>query len=173
MDMGKRKPAQETLFIAHDDLPRSAGHPFYVKLNQLLDEAGFTAGGKSVVRNTTPRKKNVGGRAFRRVSIFACCWSVISKASTVNAGLPGAAATVCRYGNLWASRLAIRLQRAARASADWSTKSVCASLWPCLGPYWTEARPERLSGIPPGLPSPPDFFLAFPRPDDGGLIHVQ
>jgi len=41
MGMGKRKPAQETLFIAHDDLPRSAGHPFYVKLNQLLDEAGF------------------------------------------------------------------------------------------------------------------------------------
>jgi transposase len=41
MGMGKRKPAQKTLFIAHDDLPRSAGHPFYVKLNQLLDEAGF------------------------------------------------------------------------------------------------------------------------------------
>jgi transposase len=41
MGMGKRKPAQEALFIAHDDLPRSAGHPFYVKLNQLLDEAGF------------------------------------------------------------------------------------------------------------------------------------
>ena len=41
MGMGKRKPAQETLFIAHDDLPRSAGHPFYVTLNQLLDEAGF------------------------------------------------------------------------------------------------------------------------------------
>jgi len=41
MGMGKRKPAQETLFITHDDLPRSPGHPFYVKLNQLLDEAGF------------------------------------------------------------------------------------------------------------------------------------
>jgi hypothetical protein len=41
MGMGKRKPVQETLFIAHSDLPRSAGHPFYVKLNQLLDEAGF------------------------------------------------------------------------------------------------------------------------------------
>ncbi|HEV3116728.1 MAG TPA: transposase [Gemmataceae bacterium] len=41
MGMGKRKPVQETLFIAHSDLPRSAGHPFYVKLNELLDEAGF------------------------------------------------------------------------------------------------------------------------------------
>jgi transposase len=41
MAMGKRKPVQETLFVAHDCLPRSAGHPFYVKLNELLEEAGF------------------------------------------------------------------------------------------------------------------------------------
>jgi transposase len=43
MAMGKRKPMQETLFVAHNDLPRSAGHPFYVKLNGLLQEAGFDA----------------------------------------------------------------------------------------------------------------------------------
>jgi transposase len=41
MGMGKRKPVQETLFIPYDSLPRSSGHPFYVKLNALLDEAGF------------------------------------------------------------------------------------------------------------------------------------
>src|SRR5437879_4955366 len=41
MAMGKRKPVQESLFITHDALPRSAGHPFYVKLNELLEEAGF------------------------------------------------------------------------------------------------------------------------------------
>jgi transposase len=41
MAMGKRKPMQETLFVAHNDLPRSAGHPFYVKLNGLLQEADF------------------------------------------------------------------------------------------------------------------------------------
>jgi transposase len=41
MGMGKRKPVQEALFITHDNLPRSAGHPFYVKLNELLEEAGF------------------------------------------------------------------------------------------------------------------------------------
>jgi transposase len=41
MAMGKRKPMQETLFVAHHDLPRSAGHPFYVKLNGLLQEADF------------------------------------------------------------------------------------------------------------------------------------
>jgi transposase len=41
MGMGKRKPVQEALFVSHDNLPRSAGHPFYVKLNELLEEAGF------------------------------------------------------------------------------------------------------------------------------------
>jgi transposase len=41
MAMGKRKQRQESLFIMADGLPRSAGHPFYRKLNELLAEAGF------------------------------------------------------------------------------------------------------------------------------------
>lgn len=41
MAMGKRKPGQKALFVSADDLPRSAGHPFYQKLNQLLGEAEF------------------------------------------------------------------------------------------------------------------------------------
>jgi transposase len=41
MGMGKRKPVQESLFLSFENLPRSAGHPFYVKLNQLLEEANF------------------------------------------------------------------------------------------------------------------------------------
>jgi transposase len=41
MGMGRRKPVQEALFVPHDRLPRSVGHPFDVKLNQLLEEAGF------------------------------------------------------------------------------------------------------------------------------------
>jgi transposase len=41
MAMGKRKRRQESLFIATTGLARSAAHPFYKKLNQLLDEAGF------------------------------------------------------------------------------------------------------------------------------------
>src|SRR3954447_13201232 len=44
MAMGKRRrETQESLFIATDRLPRAAGHPFYEKLNELLDEAGFDA----------------------------------------------------------------------------------------------------------------------------------
>lgn len=42
MAMGKRDPEQQQdLFITHDKLPRSAGHVFSRKLNQLLSEGGF------------------------------------------------------------------------------------------------------------------------------------
>src|SRR4051812_25357383 len=41
MAMGKRKPRQESLFVAADQLAGAPGHPFYQRLNALLDEAGF------------------------------------------------------------------------------------------------------------------------------------
>lgn len=41
MAMGKRRQRQEALFIMADGLPKSAGHPFYQRLNALLAEADF------------------------------------------------------------------------------------------------------------------------------------
>jgi hypothetical protein len=41
MAMGKRKPRQESLFIAAGQLAQAPGHPFYQRLNALLDEARF------------------------------------------------------------------------------------------------------------------------------------
>ena len=43
--MGKRRrrARQKTMWVASADLPRSAGHPFYERLNRLLDDAGFDA----------------------------------------------------------------------------------------------------------------------------------
>jgi transposase len=41
MALGKRKHEQQSAWIATTELPRSPGHPFYKKLNQLLSEAGF------------------------------------------------------------------------------------------------------------------------------------
>ena len=41
MGMGKRRRRQETLFVMADGLPKSPGHPFYRKLNELLAEADF------------------------------------------------------------------------------------------------------------------------------------
>jgi transposase len=41
MTMGKREAGQQDLFITHDKLPRSPGHVFYRKLNQVLADGGF------------------------------------------------------------------------------------------------------------------------------------
>jgi transposase len=39
--IGKWKRRQEAMFLATSELPRSPGHPFYQRLNRVLDEAGF------------------------------------------------------------------------------------------------------------------------------------
>src|SRR5713226_998996 len=42
MAMGKRRQEEQGAFwVLKEDLPESPGHPFYDKLNQVLDEAGF------------------------------------------------------------------------------------------------------------------------------------
>ena len=45
MAMGKRcrRARQPSMWVASTDLPRSTGHPFYERLNRVLDEAGFDA----------------------------------------------------------------------------------------------------------------------------------
>ncbi len=41
MALGKRQHEQQAAWVATTDLPKSPGHPFYKKLNQLFCEAGF------------------------------------------------------------------------------------------------------------------------------------
>lgn len=42
MSMGKRKQTrQQPLFVVTGNLPKSAGHPFYRRLNEILDGCGF------------------------------------------------------------------------------------------------------------------------------------
>src|SRR6187551_2661659 len=43
MAMGKRNraPRQSTIWIATNDLPRAAAHPFYESLNRVMDQVGF------------------------------------------------------------------------------------------------------------------------------------
>jgi len=41
MALGRRKQERQDQWVATCDLPQSPGHPFYAKLNSLLDEAGF------------------------------------------------------------------------------------------------------------------------------------
>lgn len=51
MAMGKRRRQanQAAMWVATDDLPRSAAHPFYTRLNQMLDKHHFdgTSAGRS------------------------------------------------------------------------------------------------------------------------------
>jgi transposase len=37
MAMGKRKPKQEPLFFSAQEIPRAASHPFYAKVNEILE----------------------------------------------------------------------------------------------------------------------------------------
>jgi transposase len=41
MALGRRRDERQEQWVAASDLPTSPGHPFYVKLNSLLDEVGF------------------------------------------------------------------------------------------------------------------------------------
>ena len=41
MAMGKRKSEQAPIWVAATELPVAPGHPFYTRLNTILDEAGF------------------------------------------------------------------------------------------------------------------------------------
>ncbi|MPY91336.1 MAG: hypothetical protein GEU99_25920 [Luteitalea sp.] len=45
MAMGKRRRRhrQTTMWVATSDLPRTAAHPFYERLNRVLEDAGFDA----------------------------------------------------------------------------------------------------------------------------------
>ena len=41
MGLGRQKDRQAELLLSWDELPRSQGHPFYDKLQELLRGAGF------------------------------------------------------------------------------------------------------------------------------------
>ncbi len=41
MAMGRRKPKQPGLWISSEEMPRTAAHPYYGKVNEVLHEAGF------------------------------------------------------------------------------------------------------------------------------------
>ena len=43
MGKGRGRAGQPSMWVASTDLPRSAGHPFYQRLNRVLDDAGFDA----------------------------------------------------------------------------------------------------------------------------------
>ena len=58
------------MWVATQDLPRSAAHPFYTRLNHILDEHGLMGTWKDSVSDSTPTKV---GQDFLRAATTACC----------------------------------------------------------------------------------------------------
>jgi len=73
MAMGKRTSEQAPLWIATTELPVSPGHPFYVRLNEILDAAGFDRfveeHGRSFYAPVMGRPSLAPGRYFRLLLI--------------------------------------------------------------------------------------------------------
>jgi transposase len=75
MAMGKRRrrPRQTSMWVATQDLPRSAAHPFYAQLNRLLDAADFDGYVEGVCQRfyaeTMGRPSLPPGRYFRLLLI--------------------------------------------------------------------------------------------------------
>jgi hypothetical protein len=73
MALGKRKDEQQEVWVATTELPRSPGHPFYRKLNQLLAEADFDAWLEKLCRpyyaDKTGRPSIPPGTYFRMVLV--------------------------------------------------------------------------------------------------------
>ena len=69
MAMGKRTSEQVPMWISTTDLPVSPGHPFYARLNAILDEAGFDRFAEEQCRQfyapTMGRPSLPPGRYFR------------------------------------------------------------------------------------------------------------
>ena len=86
--MGKqrRRARQSSMWVATADLPRSAGHPFYERLNRVLDEVGFDA----FVEEQCARfyAAAPAGRVWRRAATSGCCCSATSKAWTRTGDCP-------------------------------------------------------------------------------------
>ena len=86
MAMGKRRRRgrQPSMWVSSSDLPRSAGHPFYERLNRVLDAAGFDA---FVEEQCAPAARRVLrcrrgriGRVWRRAATSGqCCCLATSK----------------------------------------------------------------------------------------------
>ena len=73
MAMGKRRrrPKQTSMWVATQDLPRTAAHPFYTRLNQILDNAEFDAYVESLCQRFYAARSV--GQVCPLDGIFGCC----------------------------------------------------------------------------------------------------
>ena len=58
------------MWVATQDLPRSAAHPFYTRLNQILDQQDFEGSSRVFVSDSTLTR---AGQDCRRDVTSGCC----------------------------------------------------------------------------------------------------
>jgi hypothetical protein len=73
MAMGKRRRRlkQTSLWVATQDLPRTGAHPFYTRLNQILDQADFDGYVEALCQRFYADE--VGARVSRQAATSVCC----------------------------------------------------------------------------------------------------
>ena len=71
--MGKRRRRlkQTSLWMATQDLPRTGGHPFYTRLNQILDQADFDGYVEALCQRFYADE--VGRPVSRQAATSGCC----------------------------------------------------------------------------------------------------
>jgi hypothetical protein len=63
MSLGKRdREKQDSIWIPYNKAPRSPGHPFYEKLNELLEKDGFDGWVEDLCAKYFKQKGRVGPR---------------------------------------------------------------------------------------------------------------
>ena len=101
MAMGKKTRRQDALWIVASDLPKSAGHPFYQRLNALLEANGFDRFADRVCErfyaDGIGRPSMPPGRYFRLLLLGS------SRGCTRSAESPGAQQILWPFGASWAS----------------------------------------------------------------------
>jgi hypothetical protein len=72
MAMGKRRrhATQASMWVATQDLPQTAAHPFYARLNQILDQHDFDRHVEGLSRFMPTRSADP---ACRRAGTSGCC----------------------------------------------------------------------------------------------------
>ena len=87
--MGKKPAARQPspMWVTTADLPTSAGHPFFERLNRVLEEAGFDALWRGCARCST--RRGWAARVCVLGGISGCCSSATSRVCRRSGGLRG------------------------------------------------------------------------------------
>ena len=65
-----KQTTQTSMWVATEDLPRTAAHPFYTQLNHNLEKHDFDSTSEDCASSSTQR---MAGQGCRRAATFDCC----------------------------------------------------------------------------------------------------